>query len=350
MFLEIPIENAYQVHINHPSASVPNQTSSRGVDVPVWTVSNRWKYRIDNITVHYRGMNNSTFSMNVHIDDLELHVVNDTGPTYQVEIPPTNITAELAMGVNESTGYGPTNISLVVNNCLIKGTLWVNKSDLGIKQIQITIKGNSTIKIYEFPFTITFPFLGKTIPPLTLPFNKFNISTALDFSAPFIFTKFPLNISDNWGTPATNITLQGTISSRMLNIINCKNRLIRLFHLVPLIARLLKMSPEHLQKFSDTLFDILPVIQIDYVIQQYLHVTNTFEFPAIPGAFHCNNTENITVPAGAYDVYNISALYGMGYLYYAPAAGTIIKMQGRFQDIIPFITSLNMELIWTNYE
>jgi hypothetical protein len=348
--LGLPIEHAYQTHFDHQSTTDLYQVNTNEVDVPIWNESNSWKYKIDNITILYRGMNNSTFSMVLHIDDLIIHVVNDTGPTYTVEIPPTNITAAITMDVNESTGYGPTNISLEITNCKVKGTIWVNKSDLGLKHLQVTIEGNSSIHIHEFPFTITFPLLGRTIPPLRVPFNKFNISVNLDFNPSFLFTKFPLNVSTTWGVPATNVTLRGTISSRMLNILNCKNRIIRFLHLIPCLARLLNMSSERLQQFSDTLFDILPVVNIDYVLNQYLHVPNTFEFPVIPSAFKCTKKENITIPAGTYESYNISALFGMGYLYYAPNAGSIIKMQGRFQDIVPFVSRMDMELIWTNYE
>ena len=74
-----------------------------------------------------------------------------------------------------------------------------------------------------------------------------------------------------------------------------------------------------------------------------------FQIPAISNAFFCLNTENITVPAGTYEAYNITLFGGLAQCYYAPTAGNVVKITGNFEEINPDIKNINMELISTNY-
>ena len=74
-----------------------------------------------------------------------------------------------------------------------------------------------------------------------------------------------------------------------------------------------------------------------------------FQIPAIDSAFFCLNTENITVLAGDYEAYNITIIGGMAQCFYAPTAGNVVKITGNLEELIPYITNINMELLSTNY-
>ena len=110
------------------------------------------------------------------------------------------------------------------------------------------------------------------------------------------------------------------------------------------------IDPEMVKQLSDILADILPVVDIRHVLTTYVGFPPDFSFPEVPDIFFCNNTETITVCAGSFFVYNISVVGGLGSMYYAPDAGTIVKITGRFQDIIPFVNDITLELCKTNYQ
>jgi hypothetical protein len=74
-----------------------------------------------------------------------------------------------------------------------------------------------------------------------------------------------------------------------------------------------------------------------------------FQTPAISDAFFCLNTENITVPAGTYEAYNITLVGGLAQCFYAPTAGNVVKIAGNLEEIIPYLKGINMELLSTNY-
>jgi hypothetical protein len=131
-------------------------------------------------------------------------------------------------------------------------------------------------------------------------------------------------------------------------LVNFINRFVRGFHLIGPIARLLNTSKENLQNVSDILADILPTVDIDHVMNTYLtgNVINTTEIPPI---IYCNNTENLTVPAGTFLAYNITTAAGGGSLYYAPDAGYYVRVKGGFGGDLPFIQGIDMELVSTTY-
>jgi len=93
---------------------------------------------------------------------------------------------------------------------------------------------------------------------------------------------------------------------------------------------------------------LLPVINIEEALT-VLGPGNIISLPMIPGAFFCMNTEPVSVPAGTFDAYNISILNGTARCFYAPAVGNILKLSGNIQDLIPFVTNINMELKSTTF-
>jgi hypothetical protein len=75
-----------------------------------------------------------------------------------------------------------------------------------------------------------------------------------------------------------------------------------------------------------------------------------FSLPEVPYLFQCTTTELVTVPAGPYLAYNITSYNGLITLYYAPEAGTIIKIRGSIGDDSLTLGVFDVELLDTNYE
>ncbi len=76
---------------------------------------------------------------------------------------------------------------------------------------------------------------------------------------------------------------------------------------------------------------------------------NVVLLPPIPNAFFCLNTENITIPAGTYEAYNITLFGGQAQCYYAPTAGNIVKILAHLEEIDPNVKNIKIELLSTNY-
>ena len=91
---------------------------------------------------------------------------------------------------------------------------------------------------------------------------------------------------------------------------------------------------------------LLPRIDINEVLTA-LGSDNVFKIPALPFAFFCLHTENITVPAGIYNAYTTNLIGGKAQCYYALTAGNVVKINGNFEEIIPFLTNINMKLLST---
>jgi hypothetical protein len=144
---------------------------------------------------------------------------------------------------------------------------------------------------------------------------------------------FPLDIETSWNLSAANLSFNGLLESRLFTLIYRIDRILKLIGFEFLPAEIAAL---------------LPIIDIKDALIMF-RGTNIFQVPAIPFAFFCLNTENITVPAGKFEAFNITILAGMGQCFYAPNAGNIIMLKGDIQEIIPFIKYINMELLETTY-
>ncbi|MBE3136616.1 MAG: hypothetical protein IMZ43_04375 [Thermoplasmata archaeon] len=307
------------------------------IPVPVWKVGDYWDYQINTIVI---DLDEEGFSVHISLEteNLSLNVIDDTGDSYTVEIKATiNGNGYAYMNF----GDGPINITGELKDTTLTGNIIFNKSDLGIKHIEATLDGRIKLTVIENPYI-----------PMKIPMNiPATIIASADSSVPYPIIDFPLNVSNTWGLPATNISIDGTIQSIWLNIINWINTKARNhWRIVEIIAGFIDFDPDMLKIISDILADILPIIDISYVLTKYVGIEPVFAFPEVPDIFMCNNTENITVGGRTFFVYNISVGGGIGSMYYAPDAGTIVKISGRFKDIIPFINDINAELIETNYQ
>jgi hypothetical protein len=146
---------------------------------------------------------------------------------------------------------------------------------------------------------------------------------------------FPINPGNIWGLPGVSITIDGTVESfyfRLANIVNKILRLLGIDFLPPEIA------------------DLLPVIDLSDLMEAF-EIYNHIEIDEIPPEinrrplFESSAKQPITVAAGTYDAYNILIVEGVGNMYYSPDVGMLVKATGNFNEIIPVMQSISMELI-----
>lgn len=319
--------------------NTPNQLLIEEAQVPIWEIGNSWTYDIDTMQFIIDGddiSENLTITVNVFFDDLTLEVSDTSGDSYRVSILETPIQGELNLNVD--LGEGPVIISAKFEDTSIVGQITYNKEDLGITQFIGGIDGRLSINIIEQPY-----FDRSVFPKIPIPMT---INVEVDLDTPLSLISFPLNESlQFWGIPALNISLDGTIESIWLRIFNFINDKIRNWGLLPPIARLLQINVEDLQKLSDMIDDILPTIHIKHVLENYLGKSNIVSTPDIPAIFYSNETVEITVPGGTFEAYEIFILGELGVMYYSPEVKNIIKIQGNFEEALPFLSDINAELV-----
>ena len=304
-------------------SSTELMSSAYDADVPVWEVGDQWTYQIDNISLLYQ-QEDKLINLYLTIAELPLTVISTTGDFYSLEF---QTSADGQAKINTDLGDGPVNISITFSNLEISGNVLIEKSTLGIKEVSAAFnKGKFTVKIINQPYIELPNFLKKISAKITM-----DMTTA--FGTPFSLLTFPLSTGIFWNSTATNFTLNGKLQSPWLNLLNFLNNMAKL------------LNAEFLPPEISVL---LPIIDFKEALTT-LGTGNVFEIPALDDAFFCMNTENITVPAGNYEAYNVTIIGGMAQCYYAPTAGNVIKITGNFEEIIPYITNINMELLSTNY-
>jgi len=309
--------------ISETPSSETSQVSSAGVDVPTWEVNDTWTYHIDDISVDFSDENISMI-LQISVDALPLEVTDTAGDYYTLSFETTmDGYGYLSTTVDE----GPVNISVTFTDLQIQGTLKVEKTTLGLKEVMVSFdKQKFTFNLAEQPFIPLPSWLHIISARITT-----DVTVACDTSVTVL--SFPLVPGISWDLVATNFSLNGKIQSFFFTLLDFLNDIATLFGK--------SFLPENIAA-------LLPVIDINEALTMYLG-TNVFQIPSIENAFFCPFIETVEVPAGTYEAYNISLLDGLGYCYYAPAAGTIIKLTGNFQELIPFVKNIDLVLTDTTY-
>jgi hypothetical protein len=296
--------------------------SPLSTDVPVWHVNDFWTYKVDNISVNYQ-QNNQTIFFTLSIDQLLLTVSSDSGDAYTLSFSTKASGHGIIDVVSEQ---GPINMIVDFTNVKLSGSVMIEKTQLGIQSIDATLQGLFRLNIIKQPFV---PFQIHHLPiPITM-------HVIIDCSSPISILAFPMDTGMTYGLQATNLTINGEVHSIWLNIIHFANTVMGFFGKAFL---------------SEEIDALLPVLNIKDALTTF-GLSNVFSVPEVPEIFTTSSTmEPLSVPAGTYNVYNISIAEGIGSIFYAPAAGNVVKISGNFQDMIPFIQNIKMELIDTNYQ
>lgn len=299
------------------------QTSATMVDVPVWEVGDTWTYSVDDISIEYTTDSQSIL-LHGSLSELPLEVTSTTGEYYTLSFQ----TTMNGIGyVNADSGDGPVNVSVTISDLAIQGTVQVDKTKLGIKDIQVSFDNQKiTFNIIEQPY---LP-LPSWLHILSAKFSS-DIDVNCDVSVALL--TFPLNTGLLWDLVATSFSVNGQLQSKLFNLLLFINNIAKLFGKELLPAEIAAL---------------LPIIDFNDALTSFVG-TNVFDIPGFAGVFYCPATETVSVPAGIYDAYNITLMGGIGQCYYAPAAGSIIKLRGNFEDLIPFVKSIDLTLQHTNY-
>jgi hypothetical protein len=322
----------------HPELNDPSPMTIDGVDVPIWNIGDSWSYKVKGLDLDIEQTNQS-YHIILNTENLTFKVIDTTSSYYTIAFSQSKINGNAFISYKIEDGF--INITASLNDTQFNGKLVYNKSDLGMKQIRINLSGQLQAKITEIP-SIT---LQRPIPIR----GESNISLMAEYDIPYPLITFPLDVPTIWGRPTVNISLDGTIQSLWLKRMNTINNIARKhWRFVEFLTKILGIDSVSLKNMSDICADVLPIIKIGYVLNNYSS-GNIFKIAEIPPILFCNNTEDVTVTAGTFNAYNISIGIGLGNIYYAPSVGNIIKISGNLTAAMPYVKSFDIQLIYTNF-
>ncbi|GEM_PF-319266 len=298
-------------------------------DVPLWEEGTTWTYKIGDIDFTLDEIEGRYIDAHFTTGDLSLEVTEVSNTSYTTDIRITD--ADITVDINLSIDFeeAPMKITGHLTNIDIEGTIYFDRSNLGITRIEATIAGDLDLaSILDLPPLLQI--LINLIP------NDITINLEGDFDEPYSSLNFPLETEKGWGLPPAIVTLDGTARSPLFRLAKIANTLASLFGKSFL-------PPE--------IVFLLPVIDISELLT-VMTESNEIEIPEIPDylyrdvrAFKCLTTTQHTVEAGTFPVREISMVRGIGMVYYSPDAGNIIEMRGNFADILPILDDMYIELI-----
>lgn len=236
--------------------------------IDFWTKGDSWTYNIDEINIKQDNLG-FHIEFDASIPDFQLTVSEITEEQYILDLKGSldgEVTIDIA-GFPISAKF--SRLTKITGNFILE------KSDLSIQDVTLNIKGLIKMSIAEIPFKIPVPF-------------EINLEPELDGGLTFI--NFPLNTNNCWSTGDTTISIDGTISSFYLKVIKMANAIAKLFgkEFLP---------PEYKQLLPD--IDISKWLEIE-------EISNSFEIISHPRAFICTEIEEITVPAGTFESYEVT--------------------------------------------
>jgi hypothetical protein len=324
---------------------VGNNLSSSGVlnddvVVPTWTVGNRWSYEIEMLTADIVTTNQS-YNFTMTTENLTLTVIDVGADTYTVAFDVPKISGGINISFIREDGF--INITASLDDTTLNGTIVFGKPDLGVQQFQVYLAGRLHAKITDLPsISLRHPISVR---------GKADIMLLASYNVSYPLIAFPFDVGSFWGRPAVNISLDGTIKAPWLNKMSIINNIARKhWNVMEFLCSLLGVDSVALKNISDVCYDLLPVVDIGNALKTYM-TGNSFNIPSIPPiVFSClSPPETMTVTAGTFTAYNITVGLGMGNVYYAPDVGNIIKIGGHFTDANPYLKTLELQLIDTNY-
>lgn len=250
---------------NGVTDTVTQNTSTTGLDddVPVWEVGNIWSYKVDTFSIQFIA-SGKLIGLDLSVESLDLEVVGTTATSYLLDI-----SGKISGTVLFDDGAG-IRLSGSLFFTRLEGSMQFRQADLAAEGETIVISTIALITEHPLPIAIPLPI------PLTITLN-------IAHGTPRPFIDFPLFDGKQ------GILSETTISGDIL----VESIVLRILHI---------FNPD---------------------LPEEISLEQNFSLPMV---VYTATEENITVEAGDFTAYNIEFFEGLlGSMYYAPAAGNIIK-------------------------
>jgi|GEM_PF-6974726 len=291
----------------HVDTEINSQTPLED-DVPTWVVGTEWEYIVNTLQLNFSGI-----LLDASIPKFVMEVVSADEGVYTVEFK-----GRLNGGFEI-----PDMLSLDFTFTQLKGTMTIRQSDLAIVGIE-------DVGLYGFYFLQQnfFTNLSQMRLPVFL-----RVYLDIDYDEPRPFIPFPLEEGNMGVINATNISIND-ITSPILKFVSKFSNVIFYGRLSSFIA-----------SRNPTWAGIVDNVSLFFPdgIPDGISLNNSISTITMPYELI---SEEIEVPAGTYDAYNLMSDGSFGYVYYAPELGWIPKIAMSLDTGFVNLT-IDMELVST---
>jgi hypothetical protein len=299
-----------------------NEISASFVDVPTWEQGQQWTYTVSDIDFSLNEIPGRDIDLQFSTGDINIQVASVTDSMYLLEFDTTNVVAFCDVQFDPYNGKNATNIHFEVSNVSLAGTVYVNVSNLAISKITGTINIDFGTQQLLDMFNIKFgPILSRLIPKL-IPTIPFKVDVICSFNPEYQLLEFPLNVEKTWGIKDTNITIDGTVTSKFLKRLNILNTLLG-GRIVP---------PEYKKYLSGI---NISQFLTEQGISNSIHLPKTEDILRTP-PFKVSTVNN--------NVYTIDFIQGSAEMFYSSDLETIVEIRGNINDFIPSANNIVLQL------
>lgn len=183
----------YEVTLTVFDESGKHSTDETVALVDIWLSGDSWTYNIDDVSINL-DLNGRSISLHGSSDELLFTVADDSGDSYQLDFK-GKITGDFEASLNT----GSPNFDLsgrLLKLTTMDGNVIFRQSDLGIKEVNICIKG------------IVLLYVNNIRIPLPIPFR---ITLEVHFDTVYTFLDFPLTVGKEGSLPLTKISIDAFV-------------------------------------------------------------------------------------------------------------------------------------------
>ena len=308
------------------------QPALADANAPSWQTGQEWTYEINNIDFSFHEVEGRDVEIHLTAGDFNLEVEDVTQDEYNLAFQIQDIEGTIEIEFDSYTGEDPRAIAFEMpSDTVINGNIYAEKNTIAFTKVMMNLDLKLDTQDLLDQFNINLPaLLVRILLPDDIPLN---VDLQLDFDNPYELFQFPLSVGSKWALPSVNITMDGSVSSQWLNILNLINNLAKIFGI--------NLIPEALAKY-------LPVIDISEFLTDQ-EISNVIQIPKIgkimrKTPFEIDATKQVTVQAGTFNTYDIEIVQGVGELFYSEEAENFVKISLNIANFIPIANSIDMEL------
>lgn len=303
----------YDVSLTVTDTEGNKDTKQTAVFIEPWKLGDSWTYTCNTFDIHVKHDTIEVFFQSM-IPQLTFEIQREAVSFYEVRFY-----GELSEETNLLISSSSFDQEFVFSHSKIKGSFKVLKGSLSITDVECDVDGRVRVKDF-FPNLLSFSF-------------------SLDFSVTseggVQLLHFPLFNGKTYDIPLATLDVNGTIYSRIFDLLSFFNTVADLFNK--------SFLPEPLNR-------LLPDIDVKEALDTTFG-SNRLTMPCLPGLTVHNGTES--VEAGTFPVHTIS-LPHVGSFSYSHSTGTIVQAtinSSKLDTLQGFIDlSMDLELVDTTFE
>jgi hypothetical protein len=279
----------YPVTLTVVDTAGHHSTKDTAALIDVWLEDETWTYTLDTIDVNLEG-EASTVTFQGSLKDMVFRVTEKTSDSYTLRFN-GNLDGSFYIDTDKGQLSGS-----FLRSTKVTGSLSCDTSTLGVAGGDALIKGAMLLNLEVIPL------------PLLIPFE---MAITIESDESYDIIEFPLYEEKTWAIPSVTISVDGSVQSIWLRVLN----------IVDILTGHNLIPPE--------ISSLLPVIDVSELLEEF-GLGKEIQIPVI-SSVACLGEEEVTVEAGTFQAFRISIPHLMEYSF-APETASILDLSMSLED------------------